>query len=255
MTNILYRSSTTSTPPLVTSAKGSPITTVEFDANLKSLSDDIQTKAPINSPALVGTPTAPTAGAGVSTNQIATTAFVAATIGVINATKADLNSPVLVGTPTAPTAPSGTNSTQLANTAYVIAERNESATLTNKTLTAPSITSPSITNPSITNPQYTEQTLVDAPTVNWNMNNGHVAIWTITAVGRVLAAPTNYRTGGQYQLLLGIVNPATMTPTWPAIIKWNYDIPPDLTTSSWTVISLVWSITHGKFLGSYAPGF
>ena len=36
------------------------------------------TKAPLNSPSLTGTPTAPTAAAGTNTNQIATTAFVLA---------------------------------------------------------------------------------------------------------------------------------------------------------------------------------
>jgi hypothetical protein len=63
-------------------------------------------KAPLASPALTGTPTAPTAAAGTSTTQLATTAFVTA-------------SPVFTGTPTAPTAAAGTNNTQLATTAYV----------------------------------------------------------------------------------------------------------------------------------------
>jgi len=39
---------------------------------------DVAAKAPLASPALTGTPTAPTAGSGTNTTQIATTAFVAA---------------------------------------------------------------------------------------------------------------------------------------------------------------------------------
>ena len=39
---------------------------------------DVNAKAPLASPALTGTPTAPTAGSGTNTTQIATTAFVAA---------------------------------------------------------------------------------------------------------------------------------------------------------------------------------
>lgn len=57
-------------------------------------------------------------------------------------------SPALTGVPTAPTALAGTSTTQLATTAFVVAERTNSATLTNKTLTSPVITTPTITSPS-----------------------------------------------------------------------------------------------------------
>lgn len=47
-----------------------------IDASLRSIETTLGTKAPLTSPALVGTPTAPTATAGTSTTQIATTKFV-----------------------------------------------------------------------------------------------------------------------------------------------------------------------------------
>jgi hypothetical protein len=71
-----------------------------------------QNYAPLASPGLIGTPTAPTAPFGTSTIQIATTAFVATNY-------APLASPALTGTPTAPTATAVTNTTQIATTAYV----------------------------------------------------------------------------------------------------------------------------------------
>lgn len=55
--------------------KGAPLTTAEVDANFTNLNTD---KAELNSPALTGTPTAPTAAVGTNTIQLATTAFVAA---------------------------------------------------------------------------------------------------------------------------------------------------------------------------------
>jgi len=58
------------------------------------------------SPAFTGVPTAPTATAGTSTTQIATTAFVS-------------QSPQFSGVPTAPTATAGTSTTQIATTAFV----------------------------------------------------------------------------------------------------------------------------------------
>ncbi|MGL4427786.1 MAG: phage tail protein [Silvania sp.] len=72
-------------------------------------------KAPLNSPALTGVPTGPTAAKTVNTIQLATTAFVNAVVADY-ATKA---SPALTGTPTAPTAAAGNNTTQLATTAFV----------------------------------------------------------------------------------------------------------------------------------------
>ncbi|MFY0399965.1 tail fiber protein [Brevundimonas naejangsanensis] len=89
-------------------------------------------KAPLASPALTGTPTAPTQAAGNNSTRIATTAFVrqevnsaieplatTAAMNAADALKAPLASPALTGNPTAPTQPSGNNSTRLATTAFV----------------------------------------------------------------------------------------------------------------------------------------
>jgi hypothetical protein len=68
------------------------------------------------SPAFTGTPTAPTAGIGTSTNQIATTAFV-------------LTSPAFTGTPTAPTPANATFTTQIATTEFVVNTVNNLGTM------------------------------------------------------------------------------------------------------------------------------
>ncbi|QMM36422.1 tail fiber protein (plasmid) [Escherichia coli] len=117
---------------------------------VKTLHDLVDTKAPLNSPHLSGTPTSPTPEPGTNNTQIANAAFVKAAItALINgapgtldtlkeiaaainndpnfsttinnalALKAPLASPAFTGTPTAPTASQGTNSTQIANTAFV----------------------------------------------------------------------------------------------------------------------------------------
>lgn len=76
--------------------------------------------APLQSPAFTGTPSAPTAGLGTNTTQIATTAFVMAAVAEgVGPGAAPLASPAFTGTPTAPTAPGGTNTTQIASTAFV----------------------------------------------------------------------------------------------------------------------------------------
>lgn len=108
----------------------------------------LDAKVGLASPALTGTPTAPTAVADTNSTQLATTAFVlgqaAATTPAMDGTaavgtaprfaradhvhptdtsRAPLASPAFTGTPTAPTAASGTNTTQIATTAFVRATR------------------------------------------------------------------------------------------------------------------------------------
>lgn len=88
-----------------------------IDADVSALVTSVAGKVDVDSPALTGVPTAPTAVPGTSSGQLATTAFVAAGLDL----KANLASPALIGVPTAPTAALGTNTTQLANTAFVAA--------------------------------------------------------------------------------------------------------------------------------------
>ena len=76
--------------------------------NTHLISPSIAT-ATLTSPAMSGTPTAPTASTGTNTTQVATTAFV----------QGEKVSPAFTGTPTAPTAAYGTNTTQIATTAFV----------------------------------------------------------------------------------------------------------------------------------------
>ena len=73
---------------------GSPAKIVkgtEIDDEFQSIENAIATKADTNSPALTGTPTAPTAGTGTNTTQIATTAFVQTAAS--NAVSAGINNP------------------------------------------------------------------------------------------------------------------------------------------------------------------
>lgn len=63
---------------LVTTDPAKIIKGTEIDNEYNAISNAIASKADVNSPALTGTPTAPTATLGTNTTQIATTAFVLA---------------------------------------------------------------------------------------------------------------------------------------------------------------------------------
>jgi hypothetical protein len=104
----------------------------------------VNQKAPLASPALTGTPTAPTPSTADNSTKLATTAYVQAQgylttnavtsvfsrTGAVTAQSGDysvaqvtgaapLASPALTGAPTAPTASNSTNTTQIATTAFV----------------------------------------------------------------------------------------------------------------------------------------
>jgi hypothetical protein len=89
-------------------------------ANIQTTGVSTAGLAPINSPALTGTPTAPTASPATTNNtQIATTAFTQAAITAALALYAKLASPIFSGTPTAPTPAANDDSLKLATTQYV----------------------------------------------------------------------------------------------------------------------------------------
>lgn len=118
-------------------ATGNPLKIVkgtEIDTEFNNIATAVATKADLNSPTFIGTPSAPTASAGTSTTQVATTAFVGtavtnertATATLTNktltsptVTGGSFSSPAMTGTPTAPTAAYGTNTTQVATAAFV----------------------------------------------------------------------------------------------------------------------------------------
>jgi hypothetical protein len=136
---------------LINSAPGALDTLKELadaindDANFTAtIATALALKAPLASPGLTGTPTAPTAAVDTNTTQLATTAMVlaqaasatplidgTAAVGTstrfaradhvhpTDTSRAPVASPALTGTPTAPTADVANNSTQLATTAYV----------------------------------------------------------------------------------------------------------------------------------------
>jgi hypothetical protein len=124
-------------------------------ATQKAAKTYADTKAPLASPALTGTPTVPTAAVDTNTTQAASTAFVLAQAASANpamngvaapgvstrfskadhvhptdTSRAPLASPTFTGTPAAPTPAATVNSTQLATTAMVQGVNNASGSRT-----------------------------------------------------------------------------------------------------------------------------
>ena len=155
--------------------------------------------APKASPALTGTPTAPTAGQGTNTTQVATTEFVNAEIAADTASKAPLASPTFTGTPAAPTASAGTNTTQVATTAFVQAE-GFAKTSTAQTYTAA---------------QRAEITVLNfASTMTPDFADSNNFSVTLTGTGRI-ANPTNQVAGQSGSIFI------TQDGTGSRVLSWG----------------------------------
>jgi hypothetical protein len=78
MANYTKATNFTAKDGLPTGNSGKIVKGTEIDTELTAIASAISSKADLNSPALTGTPTAPTASTGTNTTQVATTAFVIA---------------------------------------------------------------------------------------------------------------------------------------------------------------------------------
>ena len=171
-------------------------------------------KAPLASPALTGTPTAPTAGSGTNTTQIATTAFVTTDL----AGKAPLSSPALTGTPTAPTAGSGTNTTQIATTAFVAAATTGGVSL-------------SAANTWTAGQRAEITTLTDGATVTPNLNDSNNYVLVLGG-NRTIANPTNITAGQSGSIFITQDGTGSRTASWGSYWDWAAGTAPTLSTGA-----------------------
>jgi len=77
------------------------------------------------------------------------------------------------------------------------------------------------------------QTLTDASSISWNMQNGNVGVVTLAHIDRTLANPTNIVAGGRYTLIVkqDATGSRTIT-TWGAYFKFPATIKPTLTATA-----------------------
>jgi hypothetical protein len=83
MSNYVKATNFTAKDTLPTGNSGKIVKGAEIDTELTAVASAVSSKADINSPALTGTPTAPTASAATNTTQLATTAFTQAALSAL----------------------------------------------------------------------------------------------------------------------------------------------------------------------------
>ena len=121
---------------LPTGNSGKIVKGAEIDTELTAVASAISSKADINSPALTGTPTAPTASAATNTTQLATTAFVQTAVAAsFSAGMIMLWSGTIATIPTGWVLCNGSNSTPDLRNRFVIGAHTDSAGVAYSTVT------------------------------------------------------------------------------------------------------------------------
>jgi hypothetical protein len=193
--------------------------------SITSNSSDIALRATIDSPSFTGTPTAPTAAAGTSTNQLATTAFVSTMVGGTYTPDADATNKGklkltndLGGTADLPTVNSvgGVSSSTIATlptsiasiTASITTLTNSLASNTNSNTTAIASNTVSITallsdlalKATINSPSFTGTPTVPSPEANSNSNQIATTAFVTTLVGGASIPDATSTTKGKLKL-------------------------------------------------------
>lgn len=133
MSNYVKATNFTAKDSLPSGNSGKIIKGAELDTEYTAIASAISSKADLNSPALTGTPTAPTASAGTNTTQIATTAFVIA--NAIPSGLISMWSGSIASIPTGWVLCNGSNGTPDLRNRFIIGAHSDSAGVAYSTVT------------------------------------------------------------------------------------------------------------------------
>lgn len=136
MANYVKATNFTAKDSLPSGNSGKIIKGTELDTEYTAIASAISSKADLNSPALTGTPTAPTASAGTNTTQIATTAFVLA--NAIPSGLISMWSGSIASIPSGWVLCNGSNSTPDLRNRFIVGAHSDNTGVANTTITGSS---------------------------------------------------------------------------------------------------------------------
>ncbi len=178
MSNYTKATNFTAKDTLPTGNSGKIVKGTEIDTELTAVASAISSKADLNSPALTGTPTAPTASAGTNTTQLASTAFVQTAISA-----AFTSGMIMMWSGTIATIPTGwvlcngSNSTPDLRNRFVIGAHSDTAGVAYTTVTGSNTTSGG-----------TKDAI--------NVSHSHTATSSVTDPGHTHTSPSNGAVNG-----------------------------------------------------------
>jgi hypothetical protein len=141
MSNYTKATNFTAKDALPTGNSGKIVKGTEIDTELTAVASAISSKADLNSPALTGTPTAPTASAATNTTQVATTAFVQTALSTAFTTGMIMMwSGTIATIPTGWVLCNGSNSTPDLRNKFIIGAHSDTAGVAYTTITGSNTT-------------------------------------------------------------------------------------------------------------------
>jgi hypothetical protein len=180
MANYVKATNFTAKDSLPSGNAGKIIKGTELDTEYTAIASAISSKADLNSPALTGTPTAPTAASNTNTTQLATTAFVqTALAGAFSSGMIMMWSGTIATIPTGWVLCNGSNSTPDLRNRFVIGAHSDSAGVAYSTVTG-----------SNTQTGGTKDAI--------NVSHTHTATSTVTDPGHIHSFDIAPRLGGSY---------------------------------------------------------
>jgi len=194
MANYTKATNFTAKDGLPTGNSGKIVKGTEIDTELTAVASAISSKADLNSPALTGTPTAPTASAATNTTQIATTAFVLA-----NAIPSGLIS-MWYGTiatiPTGWVLCNGSNSTPDLRNKFVIGAHTDSVGVAYSTVTGSNTQTGGTKDAIVVSHTHTATSVVTDPGhlhtfTNYSVSNGGATTPVISTSNTTATVSTN----------------------------------------------------------------
>ena len=136
MANYTKATNFTAKDGLPTGNSGKIVKGTEIDTEFTAIASAISSKADLNSPALTGTPTAPTASAATNTTQVATTAFVQTALSAAFTTGMIMMwSGTIATIPTGWVLCNGSNSTPDLRNKFIIGAHSDTAGVAYTTIT------------------------------------------------------------------------------------------------------------------------
>ena len=210
MSNYTKATNFTAKDGLPTGNSGKIVKGTEIDTELTAVASAISSKADLNSPALTGTPTAPTASAGTNTTQLATTAFVIA--NAIPSGLISMWSGTIASIPTGWVLCNGSNSTPDLRNKFVIGAHSDTAGVAYTTITGSNTTTGGTKDAIVVSHTHTATSAVTDPGhvhtfTNYSISNGGATtpviansnvtatVSTNSAVTGISVATTNASTG------------------------------------------------------------
>jgi hypothetical protein len=171
MANYTKATNFTAKDGLPTGNSGKIIKGAEIDTEFTAIASAITSKADLNSPALTGTPTAPTASAGTNTTQLATTAFVLA--NAIPSGLISMWSGTIASIPSGWVLCNGSNSTPDLRNKFIIGAHSDSTGIAYSTITGSNTQSGGSKDAITVSHTHTATSVVTDPGHNHTLNKYH----------------------------------------------------------------------------------